>query len=422
MRKNLLVILFMIGFTKLSAQATWDLQSTIFPAGYTVVTGMSTIDDNNVWAYSNNTTTYKIGLSKTINGSTWNSTGELPYNSELRLTAFEAQSAMNASALLVNTIDFSSGLLVKTTNGGSTWSVGTTTATFPDFVHFFDVNNGVIVCDSNSTSYIIYKTNDGGINWNLVNMANLPTFISDEFFLTNSYRYYQNAMWFTTNKGRFFKTTNQGASWVAIQSPYNSGYIGTAVSLNANFYLVDTDTAYILNGTGQISKTINGGLAWSNTGNTSNTGTQSICKIPNTNVLLSNGTTNSKYSTDEGLNWTVIDNTFKTEIKSTSLNGTYTIGSNNLYKLNANTLSRNDGSKFETKDKLIIFPNPSSVSISISTTNNIKTINIIDIFGKKTNVANFGNNIIDVSGLQNGIYFIEITTEKGLQIQKFIKN
>ena len=422
MRKNLLVILFIIGFTKLSAQATWDLQSTIFPANYTAVTGISTIDDNNVWAYSNNTTTYRIGLSKTINGSTWNSAGELPYNSELSLTAFEAQSAMNASALLVNTIDFSSGLLVKTINGGATWTTGTTTATFPDFIHFFDANNGVIICDSSPTSYVIYKTTDGGTNWNLVNMANLPTFVSDEYFFTNSYKYYQNTMWFTTNKGRFFKTNNQGTSWVAAQSPYTTTNLGTATSLNIDFSLVDANTAYIVNGIGQISKTVNGGLAWSNLGNTSNTGAQSICKITNSNVLVSNGTTNSKYSTDDGLTWTIIDNTFKREIKSTSLNSTWTRGSNNLYKLNASTLKTNDLSKFDIKEKLSLFPNPSSSSISISTTNNIKTINIIDILGKKTNISNFENNKIDVSSLQNGVYFIEITTEKGSYKQKFIKN
>ena len=67
-------------------------------------------------------------------------------------------------------------------------------------------------------------------------------------------------------------------------------------------------------------------------------------------------------------------------------------------------------------------PNPTNSILSIETQEKITSISLINILGKKTNISNFENNKIDVSALQNGVYFIEIATEKGLQTQKFIKN
>ncbi len=68
-----------------------------------------------------------------------------------------------------------------------------------------------------------------------------------------------------------------------------------------------------------------------------------------------------------------------------------------------------------------ISPNPTNNFLNITTQEIINTIKIIDITGRNTNITNFENNKIDVSNLQNGIYFLEITTENGLQTQKFIK-
>jgi uncharacterized delta-60 repeat protein len=73
-------------------------------------------------------------------------------------------------------------------------------------------------------------------------------------------------------------------------------------------------------------------------------------------------------------------------------------------------------------NNISISPNPTQTSLTISTQEKINTINIIDFLGRKTNITSFENNKIDVSNLQNGVYFLEIGTENGLQTQKFIKN
>ncbi len=92
---------------------------------------------------------------------------------------------------------------------------------------------------------------------------------------------------------------------------------------------------------------------------------------------------------------------------------------NNIVRLTNVTLST---SNFNQNNKFSLSPNPTQNILTITTQEKIKTITIIDILGRKTNITHFENNKIDVSNLQNGVYFLEIATENGLQTQKFIKN
>lgn len=87
------------------------------------------------------------------------------------------------------------------------------------------------------------------------------------------------------------------------------------------------------------------------------------------------------------------------------------------------TTSSNLGtSNFSQSQNFQISPNPTNSTLTITTQDKINSINIIDLIGRKTNLTNFESNKINVSNLQNGIYFIEIVTENGLQTQNFIKN
>lgn len=68
-----------------------------------------------------------------------------------------------------------------------------------------------------------------------------------------------------------------------------------------------------------------------------------------------------------------------------------------------------------------IFPNPVSNSIQIQTDVFIQEILITDLSGKS--VLNLNNNVssVDVSHLNQGIYLMKITTEKGDNIHRFVK-
>jgi PKD repeat protein len=72
------------------------------------------------------------------------------------------------------------GKIVKTTNRGTTWTEQTTapfTGSWADFVHFFDVNNGVAVGDPIGSEYVIYTTSNGGNSWTQVPGANMDSCI-----------------------------------------------------------------------------------------------------------------------------------------------------------------------------------------------------------------------------------------------------
>jgi len=75
-----------------------------------------------------------------------------------------------------------------------------------------------------------------------------------------------------------------------------------------------------------------------------------------------------------------------------------------------------------------IYPNPVTnqlnieFGVSTSVNEQIQRISILNITGKivKTIVSN--NNTIDVSNLTKGIYFLQIQTENGMAVSKFIKD
>ena len=79
-----------------------------------------------------------------------------------------------------------------------------------------------------------------------------------------------------------------------------------------------------------------------------------------------------------------------------------------------------------TKDEsLIIFPNPTSSELLIRSKSNetLKNILIFNATGQSALhlTPESGQHIFDVSTLENGTYFIQITTENKVSVQKFIK-
>ncbi len=69
-----------------------------------------------------------------------------------------------------------------------------------------------------------------------------------------------------------------------------------------------------------------------------------------------------------------------------------------------------------------VFPNPTSEVLIISSENiAIEVLKVYSVLGKKLIEQTIETNAIDVSGLSEGMYFLEIISGKGKSIQKFIK-
>ncbi|QAA82057.1 T9SS type A sorting domain-containing protein [Aequorivita sp. H23M31] len=76
-------------------------------------------------------------------------------------------------------------------------------------------------------------------------------------------------------------------------------------------------------------------------------------------------------------------------------------------------------------DNFSVYPNPSTDFVTIfNRTNNIRTIDVIDASGKsalKVTKVNKKEMNLDISGLSTGIYYLRMSTSKGIITQKLVK-
>lgn len=88
---------------------------------------------------------------------------------------------------------------------------------------------------------------------------------------------------------------------------------------------------------------------------------------------------------------------------------------------NSSTLSNNSFNS--NTSKVSLYPNPANESISFTSFDEVESVSIYDITGKKViDVVMFTNNSINVSDLNSGIYFTQITLLNGSsKTIKFIK-
>ncbi|PZR22908.1 MAG: hypothetical protein DI539_04515 [Flavobacterium psychrophilum] len=79
--------------------------------------------------------------------------------------------------------------------------------------------------------------------------------------------------------------------------------------------------------------------------------------------------------------------------------------------------------EFETDTSVKMYPNPSKGVVRIDADNTIKTVYLYDIQGRQleTDFTNENNVTLDVSYRAAGIYFVKIVTEKGMKVEKLIR-
>ena len=68
-----------------------------------------------------------------------------------------------------------------------------------------------------------------------------------------------------------------------------------------------------------------------------------------------------------------------------------------------------------------IYPNPVNNKLFVSTNSKIETISIYTITGVMVYNEKISNNVIDVTSLNSGIYFVKINTREGEIIERFVK-
>ena len=138
------------------------------------------------------------------------------------------------------------GVVLKTTDGGSSWEAQEmpTTCSFND-VYFTSSTTGCVVGSDAWEIGIIFNTVDGGSTWS---SQEADETLNDVFFLDNS------TGWVAGGSGSILYSSNEGTAWTSIES-------GTDINLQSVFFL-DQDNGWVTTTNGNIRYTTNGGTTW----------------------------------------------------------------------------------------------------------------------------------------------------------------
>jgi len=81
-------------------------------------------------------------------------------------------------------------------------------------------------------------------------------------------------------------------------------------------------------------------------------------------------------------------------------------------------------SEFEVDQSVSIYPNPVKHIVTISAKENIKSISLFDVQGRvlQTKMDSKQEVKLDMSNRANGVYFMKIITDKGIKVEKIIKD
>ncbi|WP_396146656.1 T9SS type A sorting domain-containing protein [Flavobacterium sp.] len=90
----------------------------------------------------------------------------------------------------------------------------------------------------------------------------------------------------------------------------------------------------------------------------------------------------------------------------------------------ANTIFQSlNNSAFEKDNSVVIFPNPTQSIINVKSENSIKSIQLYDVQGRllQTKLTDEISSSIDISDKSKGIYFLKVTSDKGIKVERIVK-
>ncbi len=272
----------------------WETQVSPTQTG---LFSVKVVNANVVWAAGGNGSgTAPAVIRTTDGGNTWSSaTGNL---SGVDLYCINA---VDASLAWVGTgnLGTNPGKIFATTDGGTTWNLqaypGTQTP-FMDGVWFVDANNGYAMGDppgSGNNRFIVLKTTNGGATW--AHTTSEPLGGTNEAGWNNSFSVTDvNHIWFGTNGAKIWRSTDGGTTWTSSPTGTTNSY---AVSFK------DNSNGMAGFDTGLLQLSTNGGASWSSISSPA-TAMTGLSYLPNTTSAWFANITNPYRTTNNGTGWT----------------------------------------------------------------------------------------------------------------------
>jgi len=155
--------------------------------------------------------------------------------------------------------------LYKTEDGGATWvkkgdAYGS--GSFANVIHFFNDNDGFAQGDPVDGYYELYTTNDGGESWTRVPEANIPAPTSGEYGITGNYSAVGNSIWWGTNQGRVYYSSDKGMTWGTTLTPFGTTNVVQPLFKDENVGIAFR--SYLNMGIEpELNVTTDGGATWS---------------------------------------------------------------------------------------------------------------------------------------------------------------
>ncbi len=456
--KKLLLSVFALS-AGLAAQAQWTEQATGFSSESRGINEIEILDENTVWciAYDGIDTANNIQeFTKTTDGGTTWTAGIMDLDGDPTL-AINNLSPTSGDVAWLSTIngDLGGGSLYKTEDGGLTWVFSNPPGGYPDSssfqntVHFFTPEIGIVQGDPTGPgngTWEIYRTTDGGQTWS----AKLPavnftgTVSSGEYGYNSGNVAAGQFFWFVTNKGKLYRTSNQGLNWTKLTATPFSDFGAANVNARVHFSDIDGDITHavgIMIGTINGSATTptytrytstDGGSTWTaQAGNY--TGLQTIDFIPGTTMLVGNvgaPTYGSSYSSDMGQTWIPIDTGVQRNAIAFLNGSTGWAGSFNLDDTQGGIFKYTGAAlavpSVRPAQQFSATPNPTRGMVQVANDNAaITNVAVYDLLGKQVYKGDFSalNNVnVDLSSLNTGAYILKATSETGAtQTIKIVK-
>ena len=123
---------------------------------------------------------------------------------------------------------------------------------------------------------------------------------------------------------------------------------------------------------------------------------------------------------------------FKIKTKSTLVTGNTVTNKADIYfdynfpietNLAATTFQALSNSDFQFDNTIVVYPNPTTSVVNIQSNAPIKSVQLYDVQGRllQTTLENNTDVLLDISEKSNGIYFLKITSEKGIKVERIVK-
>ena len=420
-----------------SKDGIWLDQNTNFSNDSRGIKYLDAVDENVVWATAYDGTNPSNNIQElcrtTDGGETWSEI-LLPEMTGLAPAMVKGMSADKAYVAMYTGGGSNQGIYV-TENGGVDWTRQETasysaSASFTNVVHFFDENNGFCQGDPVDGYFELYTTTDGGTTWERVPEANIPAPISGEWGIVGYYDSIGDNIWFGTNKGRVYRSSDKGLNWEVSETTLTGKYVDVVFTDAMNGLAQDKGSGTL----GELSRTTDGGVTWTEVVTTGNVYTTDIAAVPGvTGVYVATGsdTENQRagavYSLDAGVTWTDFDDLLTKQVLACDFvsnnrgwGGAFGHeGMGGMYRYEGQVMGIDEGISIPSVVSLENnYPNPfnpsTKISFALKAEANVN-LSVFDVSGRKvseliSSKMAKGEHSVDfnASNLSAGVYYYSI--------------